>query len=341
MSKRICNEHGLYTDEKCPQCHKANVKEYDKRRDKELVKFYNSKKWRETSKSFLKANPLCIECKHPAVITDHIEEIRDGGSQYDWENLQPMCRSCHNKKTAEERAKRGGGAKSLESKNQNTQAPAQKKQTPLFEGGGVAKTERKVVIDWESVKNDYENTKKSLRTLAKTYNVHHATISKKVKKEGWTRISQIREVTTTVTKEATMLPFGEAYSDEDLVMRLRDKVEGEWGLLFFDITYAEMKKKYWNYDYFALLLASNFYQDAMDARANAPENFLSETDKGDKYVSAEYNLHISATANFMKITKELGLNPLSRDKVAVKVVKKIKEGSLFDPAPKRERKIEF
>ena len=341
MSKKICAIHGPHTFKRCPKCYSDSNKEYDKSRDKSLVEFYNSKRWRDTSKSFLKNNPLCVVCSYPAQITDHIKEIKDGGSKYDWENLQPLCKSCHNSKTAEEKRKRGGGVKSLGSGSENTDPLAQTLQTPLLEGGGVDKVEQKIVIDWESIKNDYKNTRQSLRTLAKTYNVHHTTISKKVKREGWTRIVKTKEVSTIVTKETTMLPFGEAYSDETLVMKLRDKVEGEWGLLFFDITYAEMKKKYWNYDYFALLLASNFYQDAMDARANAPENFISISEKGEEYISPEYNLHISATANFMKITKELGLNPLSRDKVSVKVVKKIKEGSLFDSTQKRERKIEF
>ena len=134
MSKKICPMHGLYSTEICMLCKKVSSKNYDKSRDTEPVKFYNSAKWRKTSKAFLKNNPLCIECKHPAVITDHIEEIRDGGSKYDWENLQPMCRSCHNKKTADERAKRGGAIKSLEVKSQNTEAPSKFSETSR-EGG--------------------------------------------------------------------------------------------------------------------------------------------------------------------------------------------------------------
>jgi len=135
MSKSICNNHGIYSESRCPKCKTSNNKDYDNnKRDKDLVKFYNSQRWRETSKKFLKHNPLCCECSYPAEITDHIEEIRDGGSRYDWENLQPMCRRCHNIKTAKERSKRGGGIKSLESKRQNTEAPSKFSQNPC-DGG--------------------------------------------------------------------------------------------------------------------------------------------------------------------------------------------------------------
>jgi len=314
----------------------------EEQRDPEIRKFYVSQAWKKARDHQLKRFPLCIKCQRPATMVDHIVEIRDGGERLDPSNLQSMCKSCHNTKTAQERAKREGG------KNRYNQSQAMPKpqrqilQTPIFEGGGVEKKRTKPKIDWESIKSEFENTNKSLRALASAYNVHHTTISKKIKNEGWTRIGKKSEVTTTVTKEVTSLAYGEAWSDDAIVEKLRKQVTGEWGLLFFDVTYAEMKKKYWTYDYFSLLLAANFYQDAMEAKLNAPDGFLSETDKGDKYISAEYNLHISATANFMKITKELGLSPLSRAKASVKVVEKIKENSLFEAVrPKRDRKIEF
>ena len=129
MSKKICPIHGLYSTEICMLCKKVSSKNYDKSRDEELIKFYNSTKWRKISKAFLKNNPLCIVCKRPATLTDHIKEIKDGGSRYSWDNLQPMCNSCHNKKTAKERAKRGGAIKSLETKKLNTDASSKFSET--------------------------------------------------------------------------------------------------------------------------------------------------------------------------------------------------------------------
>jgi 5-methylcytosine-specific restriction endonuclease McrA len=41
-----------------------------------------------------------------ASLVDHITEIKDGGAALDIANLQSVCQSCHNKKTAAQRAKR-------------------------------------------------------------------------------------------------------------------------------------------------------------------------------------------------------------------------------------------
>lgn len=42
----------------------------------------------------------------PATVVDHIIEISDGGKADDINNLQSLCRACHNRKTAKEAVKR-------------------------------------------------------------------------------------------------------------------------------------------------------------------------------------------------------------------------------------------
>ena len=71
-------------------------------------KFYQSKRWRNHRKLFLQLHPLCVECEkkgiiRPAKVVDHIVRINDGGDPFDYSNLQPMCSSCHNKKSGRER----------------------------------------------------------------------------------------------------------------------------------------------------------------------------------------------------------------------------------------------
>jgi len=36
------------------------------------------------------------------MIVDHIVELKDGGEAFDYNNLETLCVSCHNKKTTEE-----------------------------------------------------------------------------------------------------------------------------------------------------------------------------------------------------------------------------------------------
>jgi len=58
--------------------------------------------WAKYSKAYLVANPWC-SCGRPSVATDHIKPVARGGSMWDPTNHQPLCKACHNKKTAAER----------------------------------------------------------------------------------------------------------------------------------------------------------------------------------------------------------------------------------------------
>lgn len=79
--------------------------------------FYNTSSWRNTRASFrlgtsiVNGNPIenifCIECaKEGKRILgshcDHITAIKDGGDRHDHSNLQTLCESCHNRKSAQE-----------------------------------------------------------------------------------------------------------------------------------------------------------------------------------------------------------------------------------------------
>lgn len=63
--------------------------------------FYHTAQWRAVRAAFLRRNPACAECSDPATVVDHIVPIRKGGHLVDEANLQAMCASCHNRKTAQ------------------------------------------------------------------------------------------------------------------------------------------------------------------------------------------------------------------------------------------------
>jgi len=65
-------------------------------------------KWQQASKAFLRAHPLCAECRRQgrytqAEVVDHIVPHR-GNRELFWNraNWQPLCKHCHDRKTARE-----------------------------------------------------------------------------------------------------------------------------------------------------------------------------------------------------------------------------------------------
>lgn len=76
--------------------------------------FYKSAAWQQCRAAYLRAHPVCVACQArgrtvAAVVVDHVVPIKDGGARLDWANLQSLCTSCHNRKTATETARRRHG----------------------------------------------------------------------------------------------------------------------------------------------------------------------------------------------------------------------------------------
>lgn len=80
-------------------------------RNRDHSKFYNASRWRKVSKAFREANPLCVECEKQGKVSsvqvaDHIKGlgflIDNNIDAYDHKELQPLCSSCHNKKSGSE-----------------------------------------------------------------------------------------------------------------------------------------------------------------------------------------------------------------------------------------------
>ncbi len=62
--------------------------------------------WRKVRLAYLMAHPMCVApgCGKAATDVDHLDSRGPRGEKgYDWDNLQPLCSSCHSKKTARER----------------------------------------------------------------------------------------------------------------------------------------------------------------------------------------------------------------------------------------------
>lgn len=69
---------------------------------------YSSHQWRKLSEAIRQKEPLCRQCKKEGIrtaakVVDHITPINQGGAAYDESNLQPLCSTCHQRKSGSER----------------------------------------------------------------------------------------------------------------------------------------------------------------------------------------------------------------------------------------------
>lgn len=110
--------HETYCSEHKREAKQTIGSEYNKnKRNSKHQKFYSSREWRRVRKSVMEEfGGLCKMCAKfdmivEADVVDHIVPISaDYSKRLEKDNLQPLCHSCHNKKTADDLLRYGEGA---------------------------------------------------------------------------------------------------------------------------------------------------------------------------------------------------------------------------------------
>lgn len=106
--KKPCRKHGCNKLVELGYCEEHKKEEYarDSRRGNSFQRGYDSR-WRRARLGFLARHPLCVTCYSegkivPATDVDHIVPHRgDRNLFWDVKNWQPLCKSCHSRKTAD------------------------------------------------------------------------------------------------------------------------------------------------------------------------------------------------------------------------------------------------
>ncbi len=95
-----CPKYAVKNSGYCEKHHKEVNARYDKKRETATQRGYNAR-WQRARKTFLANNPVCRVCDRGATVVDHIEPHR-GDMRLFWDkaNWQPLCKLCHDKKTA-------------------------------------------------------------------------------------------------------------------------------------------------------------------------------------------------------------------------------------------------
>ena len=92
-------------------------KQYNRQRDPKYLTFYRSKEWKITSRAKLqqagyKCQAKLEGCTGLAVEVHHIKPIQteEGWDlRLDWDNLEPLCTSCHNGRHQRNKGKKEDG----------------------------------------------------------------------------------------------------------------------------------------------------------------------------------------------------------------------------------------
>lgn len=96
-----CPNHSVFRGQ-CEQCAKIDNKQYDQVRQAEHTTTYDDR-WRELSRAYRNQHPTCEMCEERGIITQsvlvhHKTPIDDGGGRLDLNNLQALCRDCHERR---------------------------------------------------------------------------------------------------------------------------------------------------------------------------------------------------------------------------------------------------
>lgn len=121
LPKRLCHESGCMEyaipgDSRCAkhiEAYRERMRERGRRadhnRDDTVRRLYRTERWRELRAWQLRREPFCAECEASgfhniiAEVVDHITPHRGNPALFfDPDNLQSLCKSCHDSKTARE-----------------------------------------------------------------------------------------------------------------------------------------------------------------------------------------------------------------------------------------------
>lgn len=143
LPKRACKEFGcvefaLPGKSRCAEHWRAM--ENDRKRESRArngrgdhQRLYRTRRWAELRKRKLRDQPLCEECLRfnvtkGAEVVDHVVPHRgDMALMYDYENLESLCKSCHDSKTARE----DGGFGNRKRERPDRERPVEEARGPL------------------------------------------------------------------------------------------------------------------------------------------------------------------------------------------------------------------
>lgn len=87
---------------RCDKHKNVERHEHERRRPTSAQRGYGSR-WQKARRIYLADNQACVRCGQPSTVVDHITPPKENAELFwDMDNWQPMCKRCHDQKTASE-----------------------------------------------------------------------------------------------------------------------------------------------------------------------------------------------------------------------------------------------
>lgn len=167
-------------------------------------------------------------------------------------------------------------------------------------------------IDWEYVRDQYENTDLPVREIARQNDITHGAIQRRAKKENWDRI----DVDSVVTDRALVG---------------KDGILGPVAIRKINELKQELGENYSSLDEPMIAsFALNYEKWIIAQKIIADEGSVATSIKGSIYISPYENLAKMYENTFIKIAGQLGLSIGSRKRLRIDPKSDTEESSLFD-----------
>ena len=169
-------------------------------------------------------------------------------------------------------------------------------------------------IDWDEIRDQYENTDLPVREIARRNDVTHGAIQRRAKKENWTRI----DIDAVVTDKALV---GKKGILGKVAIRKIEEVKEILGSNYSPLDEPLVAAFALNYEKW--IAAQKIIQE---------EGSTAVSPKGSVYISPYENLAKMYENTFTKIASQLGLSIASRKRLSLSTKSDTEDASLFDIA---------
>ena len=155
-------------------------------------------------------------------------------------------------------------------------------------------------IEWNTIKSEYEDSFKSVRSIAKDKGVSHTAIQRRAKKENWIKLDEDLIKDKYLVEKASFLDITSIRKIKEIMLELGDSYSplDEALIIAYAVNYSN-------------------WIDIQNQLLN--EGVVIESTKGGRYLNPTFNASKSIEKTLLSIANQLGLTVASRKKLDINI----------------------